>query len=446
MKTRTIFCFSTLLLFASLFACTNSDEFTYPTKDTSSIFRVLVGNADSDSELPLPITVYAFDSDNKCVESQSIASANENLSLLLAPGNYTLYAIAGASDEKYVLPDLEEASPDSPIILQTGDNKHAELAADSIHILVKNTQNADISMTVKRIVAQITSSIQNVPENVTSVQMKLKPLEEKVLLNGQYGGDGKAEVSFSLKKVDDGQWETDNPILILPGSEKVNATVIFTNTEGSREYLYQAPLPIEANYKTEIVATYKPGEYELTGNINSTDWAGERNITFEFGEGADNENNKEEGKEEEGEHYSNEMLAPGDIYKDCYVLDVYNESDTKATLLIMSPGEGDHMTLAKMEEALTKYVYKGIPNWKIPDAPAAQLIYDLCVKSLTDFNKILTDAAIRPIQIKGDYLYTDNNSILYFNIDDQLMEQITSESSGLYLVRYVKEIEVYWKL
>jgi hypothetical protein len=419
-----------LLVFSVLFiACSNPGIDGDTSQSKSNVLRGLVFNSTEKTDFPLPVSIYVFDSSDKCVDMQTLLRGDETFSFLLSPGSYTLSVISGASTEKYYLPDIKNATPNSPLILKSSGDTHAELTAKTKNITVGNNDVEDLIVIVKRVISQITASINDVPEDVTSVSIRLQSLEEQLLLNGSYGGDGNGQASFTLNKESSGLWKTPTPVFVLPGDE-VSVTVTFKDENSSHDYVYATTVSIEANYKTDILATYKAKEAELSGSIQYSDWEDERQIIFDFGEGASGENI--------------EMLTQGDIYKGCYILDVIEESPEESTFLLMAPKGIVNMTMNNIY-ILEKYEYEELIGWRVLSVKEAENLYNICSR-LDELNSLLTNEGITPMKPDAKYLCMDSEQKLcHFTINTPGFNPIPVTDNNKHDARIVKEVTVKWK-
>ncbi|MDR1201411.1 MAG: FimB/Mfa2 family fimbrial subunit [Tannerellaceae bacterium] len=428
------------LVFSVFFAaCSSSEIYLDTPQSSSSVLRGLVLNSMEETNLPLPVSIYVFDSLDKCVDIQTLQKEDETFSFTLSPGSYTLSVISGASTEKYLLPDIDDATPNSPLILKSPEETHAELTAKTENIVLGNNAIEDLTITVNRVIAQITASINDVPDNVTSVSISLQPLEEQLLLNGSYGGEGNGQASFILIKESNGLWKTPTPVFVLPGSDNVSVTVTFTDTNGPHNYSYAKAIPVEANCKTNITATYKAGSTELSGSIRCSDWKDEHQVIIEFGDGSSGENN--------GQNANNEMLTQGDIYKGCYVLDVLQESSKQSTLLLMAPGRISDATIDQSISYLEKYSHLEFTNWRMLTINEAEILYDICSKGLGELNSILSKEELGEMKTNANYLCIDpaKQDLHYFTINASDFETVPKKDGIKYAARFVKEVTVKWE-
>jgi hypothetical protein len=425
------------LVFTLLFAaCSSSETYLDSPQDSSNVLRGIVFNSTGEVDLPLPVSIYVFDSSDQCAGIQTLQAENEAFSFTLAPGSYTLSVISGASTEKYLLPDdVDDATPDFPLQLKSPGDTHAELAAKTENITIGNNPVRDLTIIVERVISQVTASISDVPDDVTSVSISLQPLEEQLLLNGSYGGDGDGKATFALEKESSGLWKTPDPVFVLPGSDDVSITITFTDTKGPHNYPYATAIPIEANCKTDITATYKAGSTEISGSIQCRDWEDEHLVTIEFGEGSSDGNNEQ--------NTNDEILTQGDTYKTCYILDVLQESSKQSTLLLMAP-KASSLNTERAQIAPGEYKYEGLTNWRVLTVDEARDLYAICSQGLEELNELL-DEKHAMVPDKKYLCMGPDQVFYYFTIGDSEFETTPAEDGIKYTVRLIKEVTVEWE-
>jgi hypothetical protein len=418
------------LVFIVLFAaCSSSETYLGPSHSSSNLLRGLVFNSAGEIDLPLPVSIYVFDSSNRCADMKTLEAENEAFSFTLPPGNYTLSVISGASPEKYRLPDgKDEATPDFPLLLKSQGDTHAELAAKTTSITLGNNAVKDLTIVIDRVISQITASIKDVPDDITSVSISLKPLKQQLLLDGSYGGDDKGEITFALEKESRGLWKTPAPVFVLPGSGDVSVTITFMDKNGPRTYSYATAIPVEANCKTEIAATYKAGSAEISGSIECSDWENEHQVTIEFGEGSSDRNS--------------EILTQGDVYNNCYILDALEESSEQSTLLLMAPTAIVDVAVEKAIDKAKTHSSQGLTDWRLLTINEAEDLYAICSQGLEELNDLL----ISKMKPNDNYLCMDSDQkFYYFAMNASEFKTIPVENNIKYHARFVKEVTVKWE-
>ena len=88
------------------------------------------GVASDEATISYPVTVFVFQ-DEECKTAQTIGDEGQTLNIPLTEGTYSVYAVGGASASDYVLPDADDATVTSAIVLKEGKT-HGDLMAEGI--------------------------------------------------------------------------------------------------------------------------------------------------------------------------------------------------------------------------------------------------------------------------------------------------------------------------
>ena len=88
------------------------------------------GVASDEATISYPVTVFVFQ-DEECKAAQTIGDEGQTLNIPLTEGTYSVYAVGGASTLDYVLPDADDATVTSAIVLKEGKT-HGDLMAEGI--------------------------------------------------------------------------------------------------------------------------------------------------------------------------------------------------------------------------------------------------------------------------------------------------------------------------
>lgn len=121
-----------LIAVLALFSCekfTEDEAFGGKEANSTLVIRTRVAQGDAagtEGEVSYPVNVYVFDEADACVAVQQIASGEDELSLPLPEGTYSVYAISGADAAAYELPVKENATKDAVITLK-GGHTHGDL-------------------------------------------------------------------------------------------------------------------------------------------------------------------------------------------------------------------------------------------------------------------------------------------------------------------------------
>ena len=351
-------------------------------------------DADDGTSITTPIRLYVFDEEEICVDMQTLEEDAGALSISLPEGEYGIYAIGGADDDRLTLPTKESASKSS--VIQSRDGKQYDdlMMAHASVELAANKEN-QLTLGMKRKVLMLKSIvIKNVPSTAMAVSISLAPLYESVLLNGNYNGES-GRYTIDLTEQGDGVWKLTNPEeYLLPSVGKPTITISIDQ----KSYSYTCDEEFIANYKLSIEGEYtetgSSTNVQLSGTITGVQWAGDKSIKFKFDENGsqkvEDDGEEEGGDEEEDEPIvSGNIPAVGDTYNGYYVLAV---EGNKITLLsreqkqnIVS-GTGtitdQEILRTSINAELTKWDKSISADWRLMNFEEAQLIHD----NLEDIN------------------------------------------------------------
>lgn len=369
--------------------------------------RAMTVSTSEEEGVSYPIHVYVFNG-QKCVAVQTIVNENQNLSIPLVEGNYSVLAIGGASSDNYSLPSQANATPSMEIKLQEGKS-HADLMVAKSNVTLVDGGINTLTLAMERKVMLLQNVVlEGIPSAATAVSVTISPLWEK--LNGtDFAGETGALTVALTKETGSRTWKLANSQYLLPPSDSPTAiTVNVVKSGGTSSYTYNTAEQLEEGYKINIEGTYTEAiGVTLGGTITGSVWKGEKNISFEFNEsgstGVEDENTGNEGESSEEETpVIGDVPAVGSIYQGCYVLSV-SKTDGTAEVLLLSPNpkvmsyadkiESD-AALAAIDAALPECAVDGITGWRLMTVEEANIVLQHRTL-IPNFNK------------SGKYLYTD---------------------------------------
>ena len=388
----------------------SSEDITTPSEANSTLMlSALQTEATDDTETSWPINIYIFDKDNNIIATQLLNDASSIIDIKLPEGLYNVYAIGGATSDKYSLPQKETATPD--FVLSLNDNcQHADLMVAKNTITMASGETNKLTLAMQRKVARLQQiTINNVPSDVTDVSVSFTPLYSTICLNGTYS-DADNSYETSLTKQSDGTtWSNTEAINIMPSSSSpVTIKISFTTSSGTHSYSYTCAEEFEANYKFNINGTYKENNIALNGTITGTTWAGTRNIIFTF----ENEENTSENDGDNGSE-TDEVPTVGSIYKGCYVLK--SETTGNSTVVTLMTGKeyrdgftglASDMTAFRsaVDNAIAGISVEGITGWRLPSLDEIEMVKN----NYYAINTALTSNGLTNLILNKRYLYLDN--------------------------------------
>ena len=365
----------------------------------------------------LPIHIYAFSSQGTCAAQQTLTTTDAEIVLQLPAGSYTIYALTGAAEIRYKLPDTSTATAEYIISLQESHTTHGELETGSATITLEDGRTTNLTITLTRIVAQVTTALSQLPADVTGVSITLEPLDQQLKLNGTYG-TVVGRTTFALIQDGDDRWITAEPVYLLPSLENVTVSITLTKASGDiRTYAYNSNIRLTANYKHNLLATYTEAHGpDINGSLQSTDWAGEQEINFDFGPGGTSGNDTQP---------VTNLPTIGTLYQDCYVLAVTDATATSANLLLVAPRQWTDLTTDDAESTISAYTTGTLGGWALPTRPQAEMIYHARTK-------------IPGMNQTADYLFNDGGILRSFLTNDISFDPTAAYTKTPYYARAVK--------
>lgn len=369
------------------------------------------------AKISYPVTVYLFDASNSCVAVSSISKADDKLSLKLVKGMYTICAVAGAVSDDYVLPSAEKAQKNSVVSLKQ-DKSHADLMSAVYSVNVKAGETNTLELVMKRKVMMLENvTVKNVPDDVTDVSVTILPLYENLCLDGTYSGTNGSQTIDLSKEEDTNVWKNTDEVYMLEAAGNATVTVSFTSAEGTKSYSYSLADELKANYKITLEGTYVSNEGVLiSGTMTGEEWAGERTISFEFGEGSNDNGGAGNDNPVTGENtVTGEAPAAGTIYSGCYVVSNTTNDDGSTTVVLMSGKHviglafdaSDQTSVSEaVSQGIAELAVDGIDGWRLPTLTEIKNV----VNNNSTINKLLSsDKAYDTIVSGVSFFYQESD-------------------------------------
>lgn len=361
-----------------------------------------------DDVISYPVNVYVFNDRGTCVDLQTIASADDNLSFKLPEGTYDVYAIAGASADNYELPAKADATEESVITL-LADKEHCDLmTATTNGLTLKANEENTLELSLERKVLMIQSvTMTNIPTDVEELTVSISPLYTTLLLNGSYGSET-GSATISLAKSDEAStWASSSQVYLFASKEAPSITVRMkrTGSDVVKSYTYSLKETLSANYKFNIKGTYDGDKVSIAGVITGAKWAGTTEINFNYGDDTTGSSDEYSGNEIETE----DIPSVGTAYKGCYVLSV-DETSSPVAVTLISPKDlytwtftkGDTEQLkADVEETLSGISTEGVSGWRLP----TQSEIEFAFKNLETINTNIDNIGSTSTGTSLDQLY-----------------------------------------
>lgn len=367
-------------------------EFSEVTPVTPESSLTVTTRAESGAqEVAYPVAVYLFDANKKCIDFRRIESADVSLDYDLVEGVYEVYAFGGVADGKYALPSVNEATLESVIALQDGQ-EHGDLMMGNCSVTTKKGETNTINLLMNRCVSKIASIvIKQVPDDVSAVSVTLSKTYKSVAFDGTKKDVNIEEIALEKSGTESGTWMLKTPRYVLFDVDASASVKISMTTNGNAKgYTYQLTEKWKSNYLYNINATYtEKQKFRVTGTITGAAWLGTENISFDF-----DESNTQNGG---GSGSTVNETAPkvGSLYKGCYVLSRTEESNAIKVLLLhpnqysdvcngsMSQEEARNSINSKLSEIALD---NEITGWHLPDKEEMETIYSIGIAKINQKN------------------------------------------------------------
>ena len=352
------------IISCAIFSCQQMpvDDVELSTEDVKSL-KVDVRSA-GEAEIVYPLYLYAFNGKGDLVASQILNTAEEEMSLSLAKGDYQVVALAGTSKD-YQLP--ENPSLDAVITLVGSSGADNPLMMGRANVEITNASQSTARLTLSYVVAALNVKLKDVPSNVVAVQVSVSPLHSTLSMGGRYGGSSQ-KVKLECRKASEGIWSAETTY-VFPGNGTETDFSIYFKTDDGKEVTYGHSfkgIP-QANHLFNVTGTYAGGVI-VGGNFDVTDWEGVIDVEFEFGADAV----PDDGEDEEDVNLTG-VPKVGTIWNGTIVADIGEADNSGVDLLLMSLDEWEGLA-SQVSEVVSGYSVNGISNWRLPSYEEVQVL------------------------------------------------------------------------
>lgn len=396
-----------------------------------------------------PVSVYVMDEEGKCAALQEIQSASDELGIELEEGTYDVYAVAGT--DNYELPSVDDATA-ATVLTPNGGNGHGDLMTAHGNIVMAKGEENILTLTLQRRVMLVQGvTLTDIPDDATAVRLTISPLRKGVTLGGDYV-DGTASHTFNLERQTDGStWKTAEGAYLLEAKNNVTLKVSLTMDGTTTAYSYACGEQLQANYKVNITGNFIDDRHlTLSGMIKATDWAGTKDIEFQFDSSNIITGDSEDEQQEEALYGG--APAAGTVYKGCYVLRTENEGNS-TTVTLITPTEvnklkvstsADEATVQQSikdatAEALDEVAVSGVTGWRLPTQEEMEYV-DSNIDAI-NANIEAADASITTITLKkgayycGYFFTTDDGDVYVYTLGGGEIDESPSSGRATYKVR-----------
>ena len=411
----------TVVSMTLLTSCEKEFSEVTPVNPESSL-TVTTRSESGAEEVAYPVAVYLFDANKACIDFRRIESADASVVYDLVEGVYDVYAFGGVAEGKYTLPSVKEATLESVITLQDGQ-EHGDLMMAKSSVTTTKGEANTINLLMNRCVSKIASIvIKQVPDDVTAVSVTLSKTCKSMTFDGTMKDVNIEVITLEKSGTESGTWELKTPRHVLfDVAASASVKISMTTNGNAKGYTYQLTDKWKSNYLYHINATYTEKQnFHVTGTITGATWQGTEDIVFNF-----DETNTQDG----GSGPTINETAPevGTLYKGCYVLSRTEESNAIKVLLLhpnqysdvcngtMSQEEARNSINSKLSEIASE---NEITGWHLPNEAEMDVIYSTGFAAINlkiPEPKLLTD----------DYFYDDNGTIRGYLLNSKVKRDLS---------------------
>lgn len=398
----------TVVSMTLLTSCEKEFSEVTPVNPESSL-TVTTRSESGAEEVAYPVAVYLFDANKACIDFRRIESADASVVYDLVEGVYDVYAFGGVAEGKYTLPSVKEATLESVITLQDGQ-EHGDLMMANSSVTTTKGEANTINLSMNRCVSKIASIvIKQVPDDVTAVSVTLSKTYKSMAFDGTMKDVNIEVITLEKSGTESGTWELKTPRHVLfDVAASASVKISMTTNGNAKGYTYQLTDKWKSNYLYHINATYTEKQnFHVTGTITGATWQGTEDIVFNF-----DETNTQDG----GSGPTINETAPevGTLYKECYVLSRTEESNAIKVLLLhpnqysdvcngtMSQEEARNSINSKLSEIAS---VNKITGWHLPNEAEMETIYSI---GLPTINQKIPE----PKMLYYDYYGYDDNGVV----------------------------------
>lgn len=355
--------------------------------------------------------IYVFNSSGACVDILTTTEETHSASVLLPPGDYTVYAVASEDLSRFSLPSKDEASPTSEIVL--GAEKEMEdFLTKSANVTLEENVPQQLNLSLERKVTYFQSiTIKKVPSDVTDVTVSFGPLYKAICLDGTFP-DKTESYSISLTGNGSGSWQATPGKMHFPSKGNPTVTISFTRGSSTKSYSCVLDQELPANHHLILEGTYTETQgVTLTGVISGEEWGDDVTITFSF-----DETNSEGGEDPNNNNNNNTTYTAGDTYNNHYIVAVNGN-----TLTVLSNAEQKDFSIGveNMQTALNT-INAALASWSSKD-------------NLTEAWRVPTEAEVRTfLTDPNSFTISNGTTRCYLFMDNDILKMlpITIDSDG----------------
>lgn len=386
--------------------------------DTYSVL-VTSKSGDSNVDIPMPLTIYAVNTDGLVEKRASVTEEGAtSVNLSLVSGDYTFYAIAGADAGNDDVPENN---------MVTAENGYFTKP------VMRCTKNAtvddetELPLTLSYAVAAVDFTLNNISSDVKAVSVKLGALRESMNLAGEYAGTTTATLDLT-KQSDGTTWKSAVAYVFPSVSAPTTLTITQIMTDDTKQSYtasYNAKLLAGTPYHFKGTGT-SISNHDLTVNVTAEAWDNaidEELVLTPIGAG-------------DG---TGSIDTDGETF---LVSAMPTESGIEFEGHVLAYLDGDKGLLyAKQDctqDQIAEYSEGNIKGWSIPTLEQYDLMWDVGLNKIENAMRTANNVKKNALPYNGHYYFCDEgNSAFSWNSGGKVE---LNQQSKTYHLRLVKPV------
>lgn len=408
------------------------DDASVSTSSETGKLQLQIRGTD-DSPAAAPIRVFLFD-DQQCVHEHQLDNSSDTYQFQTKQGDYFLTAFAGMTDDYQLPQGLTHTS-----FISLPDNPISTVPLMAGHADVKLIQNAQLTVTLRPVMAALQTTLTHVPQNATEVTLSVSPVSSAYSFSGEYKNDRK---TGSIPCQPSGENWTAATIYLLPASSSYTSLTVQVNTpEGQQTQSYSLPYGLEAGQPYHLKGNLNDNQMRIEGTFEIEGWKPATEIDFTF------EGTTSGTPDDPNSSVSVAQLpAAGDFWNGCYVWETEDTDQASERDLLLIGPDSFSCQAAQGAEQLNGYATNGIENWRTFTRDEAKRFREQFATDslqLAQLNEKLTTHGLAVIHTGEDDRYLCENFEYSFSMCPSKKSQIRPVGfDKVYHLRGVKLLRV----
>lgn len=408
-----------------------------PAGQAECLLSVRIGSKDN-AQIVLPVSLFVFDSDGNCVVDESLSRVDDDYSVSLPKGEYTVIALSGLSGSALGYPFL--FTPASYISLT--DVFHMPVPLQTGKVSVSLSRSATAHVTLAYAVAALNFQLYGIPEEAQSVTVRVSPVSSGMTFEGDCRNDAREAVIECHRQGN--RWVSDEAYVFPSASSQTRLSVNVALPGKEEAYGYTYPSVLRAGTPYHFTGTYADA-ITLDGQFQCQGWSQVIDVEFGFDsivpispEDPDDPSVVDPGVGT-AEIAVAELPEVKDIWKECLICQVQKLSATSCKAVIIA---NDYMSMQSwyLADYLESFSYSGLSGWRVFTTDEATAFRDTYygTHTVSELNTYLLSNDVEPFKYENGARYLCNGGESSFSFVSKTISAAGEKKS--YYVRPVKDV------